>query len=187
MNDELEERLQGLRPAEPPPDLMRRLRAAEPSTLGQRCRRWLAASLVGSHPPGREVAGAGLCIAVILALAVWRVPSVFSLRKAATMDRQVSSRENGRRVAQAQPAISGPAADYRRGASFEVGGFVRPELGFPLLGVVRSTNLGGGFPLDAPTGPMRLDCGGVLPGSTSNRSLLGTFNLNGSARFEALP
>lgn len=63
MNDDFEDYLRAARPAEPPPELMRRLRHAEPAVGGAACRWWrgtplaaiavatmvLLAILVGSH------------------------------------------------------------------------------------------------------------------------------------------
>lgn len=179
MNDDLEKRLHNLRFAELPPDFMRRLQAAKPLTLGQRCRRW-AASLTADHRRGWGVASAGLCAATILVLTAWQITAVLSPRRAATMNRVPSPQVTAVRILEGAPAV-----DHRQLASFDEDNFVYPDFVHLKPGAARKPSVDGGVALNVPGRQVFLACGGGLSGKEAKRLLLGDIDLAGGLPFGA--
>ncbi len=178
MNDDLEERLASLRPATPPRELMRRLRSAASSEPAKRFQPWMVALLdavIGPWP--LALAGMLAAAALIFALQLtFRPDHPQPLRRAPIILTNVDPKHvvaviDTRGVAARNP----PQPEQQPGASF--------DLQFAALGNTLNPRASGGFHLETPSGPIRLDCGYALPGNEPASGLLGRFNFDARDSF----
>lgn len=187
-DDDLEKRLGRWFPADPPAELMRRLRTAEPpATSGKWFARLAADFLAGRFALRRwPLPGAVVVVlaASIVIFAGWpKRPMISTAPAAASVQPTVGSHNpdaGNPEVSERTVADSGPGRG--RGASFDVGGFANPDLRYAVVDISPEAAAGGGFHLETPAVPIRLDCGYTLPGSESNHSP-GKFNLNTRGEF----
>jgi hypothetical protein len=160
-NDDLEARLAGWRPADPPPALLRRLRAAEPPARARRVS-WARAPLAAARPSSGLVRQAlAACAAVLIASVL-----ILALRPTSPLSTSTAG----------APAAA-PAGDSPN-AAFDLSTFGRPGLRYAVLDAGPNNNSGGAFRLDEPAGPLRLDYGCTLPNDNASTSPFGAFHLN---------
>jgi hypothetical protein len=155
--EDLEAWLAGWRPAEPPPNLLRRLRAAEPPVRAKRFWSWRP-GLAPEWLPPRSLAFAALLMSAVLALAVWQI-SLSPFSKPA-----------GRPFSARIGDTHGPA--------FDLGSFGQAGLRYAVLDAGLNNHSATLFRLDAPAGPVRLDCGYTVPGNGLNHACIDGFTLN---------
>ena len=187
MNDDFERELARWRPAAPPPDLLRRLRAAEP--LEPAGGLWSACvALVRGE--GRlywpRIAAGFAALAVVMA-AGWLVLSGPSAETPArTGDRSATSSSRAPeqdRGGQQDTFLASDRGELPAGTSLALGHFVRAGLSYAVFDAEPDASSTSRMPLEAASGPMRLNCGYTSAVRELDGYPFGPFHFNARDQF----
>ena len=194
MNDDLEQELSRLRPAAPPPALLHRLHACPPRARSPWWQRLLSENPVALAPWQVTATGAMALLVLTLVLRGLILPSAaptgsVSIRPTGSSPAPVVAAADpapltqGDHASQASdPSTLAPGAP---GVALLDSAAVRVDLGgnYAALGSALLPTSASGFDLEVPTGPIRLNCGGLPLVNDGSERPFGRLNLPFRHRF----